>query len=469
MLKSAIAADVTTTERINVLFIAVDDLNTWAMGLSDYAAAATPNMNRLAQRGVVFSNAHCAAPACNPSRASVMTGISPSTSGVYLNGQDWRECSRLNGRTTLPMLFRQHGYNVMGGGKLYHAANLSEGGLEGFLDAKPWHEYFPSKTRQLADEWVPPNQSVNGSNRFYNGRFDWNSLDIEDAEMGDGKVVNWARQQLSQQHDKPLFLGVGIYRPHIPWYTPKKWFDKYPSDTIEMPETLSTDIDDIPPAGREMSKHAWHQWLVENEKWADAVQAYLASVSFADAMVGELLSALDNGPLAENTIVVLWSDHGYHLGHKRHWEKRVLWEQATRVPLLIADPRMDTAGRVCNRPVSLLDLYPTLADLCGLEPPAHLEGQSLRPLLGDPSISSQRAVVTTQRRGNHAVRSQDWRYIRYADGSEELYDHQADPNEFKNLANLAQYESTKHDLASHLPMTDAAMDPASNRDKDKMK
>ena len=186
----------------------------------------TPNMNRLAERGVVFSNAHCAAPACNPSRASVMTGVAPYHRGVYINSQDWRECSRLKGRTTLPHLFREDGYKVMGGGKLYHAANLSIEGLQGFLDAEPWHEYFPSKSRQLADEFIPAKRSVNGSNSFYGGRFDWNPLDIEDAEMGDGKVVHWARGQLSRQHDQPLFLGVGIYRPHIPWYTPKKWFDQ---------------------------------------------------------------------------------------------------------------------------------------------------------------------------------------------------------------------------------------------------
>ncbi len=447
------------TNRPNVLFIGVDDLNAWAMGLSDYSAAATPNMNRLAKRGVVFSNAHCAAPACNPSRVSVMTSVSPSTSGVYLNGQDWRECSRLKGLTTLPKLFREHGYEVKGGGKLYHAANLSKAGLEGFLDAEPWHEYFPSKSRQLADEFVPAKHSVNGSNDFYGGRFDWNALDIDDAEMGDAKVVAWARGQLSQKHDKPLFLGVGIYRPHIPWYTPKKWFDKYPLNAIQLPKTLTGDIDDIPAAGQEMSKHAWHQWLVHNNKWPEAVQAYLASVSFADAMVGELIDALDNGPLAGNTIVVLWSDHGYHLGHKQHWEKRVLWEQATRVPLVIADRRIDTAGRRCDRPVSLLDVYPTLADLCDLDSPKHVEGQSLKPLLVNPLTPSERAVVTTQAKGNHAVRSQNWRYIRYADGSEELYDHRNDPQEFHNLADKPGNSDVIKQLAVHLPATDAPMDP----------
>ena len=443
----------------NVLFIAVDDLNAWAMGLSGEYSAQTPNMIALAKRGVLFSNAHCAAPVCGPSRASVMTGISPSTSGVYQNNQDWRECSRLKNHVTLPQHFRNHGYKVMGGGKLYHAANLSEKMLQGHLDPKPWHEYFPSKQRQLPDEFIPAGNSRNGSNKFYGGRFDWDTLDIDDAEMGDGKVVAWAEKQLSHQHDKPLFLAVGIYRPHIPWYTPKKWFDKYPIDEVRLPLAGKDDLDDIPTFAQERSKHEWHAWLVENEKWDDAVQAYLASVSFADAMVGRLLAALDNGPLAKNTIVVLWSDHGYHLGHKQHWEKRVLWEQATHVPMMISDSRLKSAGQRCERPVSLLDLYPTLVDLCDLGPSQNLEGQSLKRFLLEPTAESDRLVCTTYKPGNHSVRSQNWRYIRYADGSEELYDHRNDPRELHNLASKPGHDSVKHRLAKGLPKSDASADP----------
>lgn len=217
---------VASAARPNVLFIVVDDLNDYALGLNPEFTAKTPHLDRLAKRGVLFTNAHCAAPVCNPSRVSVITGVSPSTSGVYINKDDWREFESLKGVVTLPQHFRDNGYKVIGGGKLYHAANLSKPMLEGYLDPQPWHDYFPSKQRQLADDFVPSGNAVNGSNKFYGGRFDWNALNITDDEMGDGKVVAWAEGQLAKRYDQPLFLSVGIYRPHIPWYTPKRRFEK---------------------------------------------------------------------------------------------------------------------------------------------------------------------------------------------------------------------------------------------------
>ena len=440
----------------NVLFIAVDDLNDYALGLNPDFRASTPHMDQLAERGMLFTNAHCAAPVCNPSRASTVTGVSPSTSGVYTNKDDWRESEYLKTVTTLPQHFRDNGYKVLGGGKLYHAANLSEKMLEGYLDPRPWDEYFPSKQRQLADEFVPRGNSVNGSNEFYGGRFDWEALEISDDEMGDGKVVAWAEQQLSREHDRPLFLSVGIYRPHIPWYTPKKWFDRHPLDQIKLPDDPRGDMQDVPKTVVDSTKHWWHQWLVDNQKWDDATQAYLASVSFADAMVGRLIKALDDGPLAENTIIVLWSDHGYHLGHKQHWEKRVLWEQATHVPLIFVDARLaNSAGKRCDAPVSLLDLYPTLSDLSGLHAPEHLEGMSLKPLLLSPQTQPNRAVVTTYQFNNHSVRSRYWRYTRYADGSEELYDHRKDAAERHNIASREASSGVKKRLAAFLPRQNA--------------
>ena len=450
-------------DRPNVLFIAIDDLNDWAAGLSEYAEARTPNIDRLASRGVLFTNAHCAAPACNPSRVSVMTGLRPTTSGVYYNWQDWRECENLRNVATLPQHFREHGYHVLGGGKLYHAANLSEWGLAGYLDPKPWHDYFPSKSRQLADELAPQNVTVNGSNEFYKGRFDWAPLDVDDAQMGDGQVVTWAERQLSQRHDKPLFLAVGIYRPHIPWYTPRKWFDEHPVESVRLPQVEPDDLADVPETGQAMARRTWQEWLVENDKWHHAVQGYLASVSFADAMVGRLLRALDDGPHADTTVVVLWSDHGYHLGHKEHWEKFALWEQATHVPLIVAAPQVGTEDARCDRPASLLDLYPTLIELCELSPRENLEGRSLVPFLEDPNAPSDRAVVSTQGIGNHAVRSQHWRFILYADGSQELYDHRCDPREFANVANVPENRSVLDELRGWIPATNAALAPATKR------
>lgn len=388
-----------------------------------------------------------------------MTGVSPSTSGVYYNAQDWRQCENLKEIVTLPQHFRNHGYRVMGGGKLYHAASLSEWAHEGYLDPKPWHEYFPSKSQQLPIEVKPEIFPLNGSKQFYRGYFDWASLDIADSEMGDAKVVNWAEKQLSTPHEKPLFLAVGIYRPHIPWYTPAKWFEQYPIESVSLPEIRQADLADVPQAGQAMARRAWHEWMSKNDKWQEAVQAYLASVSFADAMVGRLLKALDDGPCADNTVIVLWSDHGYHLGQKEHWEKFALWEQTTHVPLIVSAPNSAQAGRKCERPASLLDIYPTLVDLCQLKPVKHLEGQSLTPLLREPEAPSDRAVVITQGPGNHAIRSHHWRYIRYANGSEELYDHRKDPNEFTNLAGNDNLSAIKESLAARLPKRDAPLSP----------
>ncbi len=312
----------------------------------------------------------------------------------------------------------------------------------------------------MPQEIKPDPFPANGTLEFYKGHFDWAALDIEDDEMADAKVVSWAETQLLKEHQKPLFLAVGIYRPHIPWYVPESWFDLYPLDEVELPEIQEGDLDDVPEAGRAMARRTWQQWIVDEGKWRDAVRAYLASISFADAMVGRLLDALDDGPMAKNTVVVLWSDHGYHLGHKEHWEKFALWEQTTHVPLIVAAPGMPSGG-ACSRPVSLLDIYPTLSELCSTEAPTFLEGESLVPWLNDPAASSDRAIITTQGFENHAVRSERWRYIRYADGSEELYDHSKDPNEFTNLAKHPEYRPVIEEHATWLPSENAQPDPAS--------
>ncbi|MFC2113348.1 sulfatase [Bacteroidota bacterium] len=444
----------------NVLFIAIDDLNSCLEGMNGETTVHTPNINSLVNRGVLFTNAHCAAPACNPSRTSVMTGLAPSTSGVYYNWQDWRENQKLKDWITLPHHFQNAGYKTLGGGKIYHAYTFNEQAYAGHIDPRPWDEYFPSKSRQMPEEVRPDSFPVNGNKEFYNGYFDWAAMDIEPEEMADAKVVSWAEQQLSRKHEKPLFLAVGIYRPHVPWYTPKSYFKKHPLDEVILPETIENDLGDVPAAGQKMANRNWQKWMVENNKWEEAVQAYNASVSFADDMVGRLLVALDKGPMAENTIIVLWTDHGYHLGQKEHWEKFALWEQTTRVPMIIAAPGKFKAGKSCNQAVSLLDLYPTLVELWGgTQLSEQLDGVSLVPLLVNPEEKTGRSVVCTQGFNNHAVRSEKWRYIRYADGSEELYNHEKDPKEFNNLAGIEEYYSVKEDLAAWLPEHNANLDP----------
>lgn len=255
---------------------------------------------------------------------------------------------------------------------------------------------------------------------------------------------------------------VGIYRPHIPWYVPRLYFDKHPYDEVVIPEVLENDLDDVPEAGQEMARRHWHQWMVENDKWQEAVQAYHAAVSFTDDMVGRLLTALKNGPHADNTVIVLWSDNGYHLGQKEHWEKFALWEQTTRVPMIVTAPNVSGAGKVCRQAVSLLDIYPTLVDLCGSEMTQDSDGKSLMPLLANPDQETGRAVVCTEGFNNHAIRSDRWRYIRYEDGSEELYDHQNDGREFHNLANDEAYDDVKEELTSWLPKHNEEPHPTAN-------
>jgi arylsulfatase A-like enzyme len=440
MLFAVNAAFGTETEPPNVLMIAVDDLNDWIGCLAGHPQSVTPNIDRLAGRGVLFTNAHCAAPACNPSRVALMTGIRPSSSGVYHNSHAWRPL--LPDAVTLPQHFMAHGYTALGAGKIFHG---------GYPDPPSWDEYFPSKTRTKPDDPMPATRPINGIPRA--AHFDWGPLDVETSAMGDAQVVEWVRQQLQHRHDKPFFLACGIFRPHLPWYAPRKYFDRFPADAVRLPHVVENDLQDIPSAGRHFVRDTDHTRVLQHKQWERAVQGYLACIAFADEQVGRVIEALEAGPYAENTIVVLWSDHGWHLGEKRHWRKFALWERATRVPLMIVLPGDTVNGRRCDRPVNLIDVFPTLAELCGLPPRAECEGASLVPLLTDPAARWERPSLTTHGQNNHALRSDCYRYIRYADGSEELYDHRTDPNEWHNLATDLQFVQVKEELSRWLPET----------------
>jgi arylsulfatase A-like enzyme len=283
--------------------------------------------------------------------------------------------------------------------------------------------------------------------------FDWATLDRPETDWPDRKVADWAAGFLAKKHEKPFFLAVGFFRPHVPWYNPRDYVERFPLEKIKLPSVKENDLDDLGPwaKARAHDHSSKHDKVVEFSEWKPAVQAYLASISFCDAMLGRVLDALDAGPNARDTIIVFWSDHGYHLGEKGHWHKRTLWERSTRVPLIIVAPGVTRAGTRCARPVSLLDLYPTLADLCDLPKRAELEGQSLRALLKNPKATWIRPAVVTWQKGNHAVRSDRWRYIRYRTGEEELYDHQNDPNEWNNLAHDPKRTAIRNELAKWLP------------------
>ena len=446
-----------TSSQPNVLFIAVDDLNDWVGVLGGHPQARTPHIDRLAQRGLLFRNAYCSAPGCNASRTSLLMGLRPSTTGVYANAHDWRKAKALAGAVTLPSHFRANGYLTLGAGKLFHAHTFfDKKHLSGYSQPEAWHDYFPSKEQQMPEEIVPESWPVNSSKKFYKGHFDWAPLDIPEEQMADAQVVAWAKQQLSKQYELPVFLSVGIYRPHVPWYVPQKYYDMFPLEAVKLPAYVEQDLADVPIKGQEMARRKWHRWMLENEQWQKAVQGYLASLAFADAMVGQVIDSLNSGPWPENTIVVLWGDHGYHLGEKENWEKFALWEDTTHVPLIVIAPGLTRGGDKCDSAVSLLDLYPTLMELCGLGlPPQRLEGVSLVPRLGNASASTKGFAISTQGKGNHAVRTNRFRYIRYWDGAEELYDHTSDPHEWRNLVGQPEMEGIKLSLADYLPTTNA--------------
>lgn len=434
-----------TRPRQNVLFIAIDDLNDWIGCLGGHPDVKTPNLDRLAARGVLFTNAHCAAPVCNPSRAALMTGVRPSTSGIYDNSQPLRQSTVLKDAVTLAQHFMAHGYRVVGGGKIFHGS---------FPDPASWHEYFPSQTQNKPPDPAPAQRPANGIPNT--AQFDWSPLNVPDSKMGDYQVVDWAAQELRKKHDKPLFLACGIFRPHLPWYVPQKYFDLYPLGKVTLPQVKEDDLDDVPPIGRKFARpEGDHKKVIQYNQWRQAVQAYLASISFADAQVGRLIDALDNSPHARSTTIVLWSDHGWHLGEKLHWRKFALWEEATHNVLMMVSPGIARPGGRCRRTVSLMDLYPTLIDVCGLSPRKELEGATVLPLLKNPNAAWERPAVTTYHRNNHSVRSERWRYIRYSDGGEELYDHQNDELEWINLAAKPEHQEVKTALARWLPKVNA--------------
>jgi arylsulfatase A-like enzyme len=416
--------------RPNVLMIAVDDLNHWVGYLGRNKQTATPNIDRLASQGQIFTRSYCASPSCNPSRTALMSGLRPDETGVYGNNDNWKPV--IPEERQLTTAFRQAGYYVAGAGKIYH---------EAYKRPSEWDDYLAHSGK---DPQPTGNKGVGGI-RFA-------PIDAKDEDLREWNIVQYGIDELKKEHEKPFFLAIGLHKPHMPWNVPQKYFDMHPLDEIELPPTKEGDLDDVPPAGVAMAKRMGdHQQMVESGRWKEAIQAYLASVSYADAMIGRLLDELERSPYRDNTIVVLWGDHGWHLGEKEHWRKFALWEEATRAPLVWKVPGMTKPGSVCERTVDFMTIYPTLVDLAGIEKPAHVVDPSIRPLLENPAAEWSTPAVCTQEFGNHSVRTEGWRYIRYANGDEELYDETADPYEWKNLADDPQYAAQKAELAKHLP------------------
>jgi arylsulfatase A-like enzyme len=425
-------------KRPNVLFIAIDDLNHWVGHLGVHPQTKTPNIDRLAAQGVSFSKAFCTAPACNPSRASLMSGQRPSTTGCYTNAQDWRP--GISEDKLLNTQFFNAGYRVYGAGKIYHGA-FDRGG--------EWTDYFRGGGGGLT---LHPSAKDDGV-----GGIKFAPLANSDEEMPDYAVVNYGLSRLQEESDQPFFLAIGLVKPHMPFSVPKKWFDMFPLDSIQLPPHREDDLDDVPPAGVRMARpEGDHAAIVNSGRWKEAVQAYLATIAFCDAQIGRLLDGLEKSPFRDNTIVCLWSDHGWSLGEKSHWRKFALWEEPTRTVFIWKAPGVTQTGVDCPRPVDYSSIYPTLCELTGLSPPAHLEGRSITALLKNPGAAWETPAITTHGIKNHSIRTEEWRYIRYANGDEELYHNADDPHEYTNLADSAEHASRKAELAKWLPKKDAA-------------
>ncbi|MEN1680077.1 MAG: sulfatase [Planctomycetota bacterium] len=450
-------------ERPNVIVFATDDLCDWVGPLGD-SQAKTPNLDRLAARGVTFTNAHCPGTFCAPSRTAIFTGQFASTTGCYTTEFYFHDRPELK---PLQLSLREAGYAAFGAGKLFHHP-------AGYVDLRGWDEFYVRTTRQKQEGWpldswgdetpIPdpyPNSVYNRgrvpANRFF---LEWGALPNErEEEMADTIRTNWACDVLRREHEQPFFLAVGLYAPHFPNYAPQKYFDLYDADQITPPPYKEDDLDDLPqPMQRQKiaRRRQHHERLEQIGAIEDAIHGYLACVSYADAMLGRVLDTLAASSHADNTIVVFWSDHGYHHGEKGDWGKHTLWERTSNVPFLWAGPGI-AKGETVPATVSLIDLYPTLADACGLAPGQRLEGESLAGVLQTPASANDRNVFLPYLTpGAYAMINQRWRYIRYDNGTEELYDVQKDPHEWENLAGDPMLSGVKSELRAAAPQEFAA-------------
>lgn len=467
---TATAATESGMPKPNILFIAIDDLNDWIGSLGGHPQAATPAMDRLSRRGVLFTEAHCPAPVCGPSRASIMSGLWPHNTGVYSNNAHYPK--QLSHVESMPQYLRRHGFLTLGAGKLFHGDTAyPEGSFDDYAasgkgpfprNQLDWRFQNPSYTfRHRGKEFTLPLNGMPVDRPWQaSNSFDWGPVDLPDEEFKDTQNVNWAIGRLGRKYDQPFFLGVGFSLPHQPLFAPKRFHDLHPPDKVVLPPYLKTDLDDLPRSGKDYALIATtsgtHRTVVAFDQWRNAVSSYLATVSFVDYLLGRLLAALETSVHADNTWIILWSDHGWHLGEKDHWGKATGWYRATRVPLIIVPPAKRApagfkAGTVSNRPVNLVDLFPTVADIGRLPIPSRLDGKSLIPLIENPNATWKDFTVTTFGRGNHAVTTNRWRYIQYFDGGAELYDRENDPNEWNNLILEKRHESVIERLKAHVP------------------
>lgn len=440
---------------MNILFLIIDDLNTWLLSKEGRyeGNVVAPHIRKLADSGINFTNAYCSSPKCSPSRTSFLSGVAPWKSGHTNNGLDIKKNEVLAQAIAFPKLLQQNGYVIGSAGKVGHGYDFD------------YESDIPRGEGAGRRPPFPPDAPLKGFGK--KNEYDWGPIHIPESEMGDTKVADFAIRALEMDHEKPFFIAAGLFCPHMPWYVPQKYFDMNPLEEIDLPPLKEGDLDDVPAAGKDLVS-SFYQSALKAGKYKEGVQGYLAGTSYSDFQMGRILDTLEKSKYRDNTIVILFSDHGFHVGEKGHWQKGTLWEDGSNTLLTIRVPGMTQAGQVCERPVSLLDLYPTLMELAGIEAPAYLDGQSLVPLLKDVTAPREQPALTVY--DTHiAVRTQQHRLIRYGDGSMELYDHAQDPNEWKNLANDPAYTDVRDQLAALLPTPEemAPMAPGKVRGKGK--
>ncbi len=461
------------TTQPNVLLIAIDDLNDWVGAFGGHPQCKTPNIDQLAEKAMVFRNASCPGPVCGPSRSALLSGFMPATTGIYGNSNNMLESEIVQTHATLPEYFSKHGYITISSGKIFHKHTTQNGVDHG-------HWAFDVWRKETGGGKVDPTQLnfrdkgiVNGKqlkNPKYNqtggSGFAFGPLLGGNEGTKDYETAKWLEQQLQKDYDKPFFMAVGFSKPHLPFYAPQEYFDLYDLATVQIPEFQMDDLDDILDSNgkKAFQPHLDFLWCQEYGVMKEAVRAYMAAASYADACVGVVLEALANSPNADNTIVVLWGDHGWHLGEKLRFRKATLWREATQLPLIIQVPGMQKR-QDCMRNVNLIDLYPTLIDLCGL-PAKELDGKSIKPLLENPMLQWT-PTLTTSGRGDHSVMSEKWHYITRRNGAEELYDLENDPLEWTNLMQTqpGKSQAVIAKLRPFLPERDAEEIPKSGKDK----
>lgn len=447
--------------RPNILIISVDDMRDWVGYLDGYEGKVhTPNIDRIASEGAGFTNAHTASPVCNPSRNAFFLGKRPSTTGIYDNLQWWKPA--YPNEVSMPQHFKENGYYTAGAGKNFHDTPgndppVSWSEYQGLGQDSPWSHAYMTVDRFITYGFrgpIPTNPDFIPLNGILpiQSPLDWGAIPKKpESEYADVETVEFAKRILVKNHKKPFFLSVGIFRPHMPWHVPQKYFDLYPLDEVVIPTIKEDDLDDVPAQGKKMGNKTDYPKIVKAGKWKEAVRAYLASISFADHQVGVIYDALMKSAHAENTIVVFWSDHGYHMGSKGLMHKFTLWEEATRIPFVVKVPGITKPGSRIDRPVDMVSVFPTLAALANVPAKPGLDGRDMTELLVDPNADWRFPAITEYFRGQVAIRSQNWRYIRYQDNTEELYDRNNDPKEWTNLASDPQYEGVIKEHRKWIP------------------